>query len=219
LKKLAKQQESRFPPGLPTYWPRAVAELAAADPVMAGLVARYEGTGLVSRGEPFVTLLRSIVGQQISVKAADAVWRRFIQVLPAATPEGLLAVAVEDLRAAGLSARKVEYVRHLAERFCQLHIRPELWPEMEEAAVLQELVSTRGIGRWTAEMVLIFNLMRPDVFPLDDKGLIKAVALLYCDGQLPDRQRLLAIGERWRPWRTVATWHLWRSLDPVPVEY
>jgi DNA-3-methyladenine glycosylase II len=186
---------------------------------MAALVARYAGSGLVSRGEPFGTLLRSIVGQQISVKAADAVWRRFSQLLPVLSPERLLALGDDELRGVGLSARKVEYVRHLAERLCAAHIRPERWPAMSEAEVLQELVETRGIGRWTAEMVLIFNLMRPDVFPLDDKGLIRAVALLYCDGQTPDRRRLEAIGEHWRPWRTVATWYLWRSLDPLPVEY
>lgn len=186
---------------------------------MATLIKRYQGHGLASRGQPFVTLLRSIIGQQISVKAADAVWRRFSDALPAPTPEKLLAIPEDTLRASGLSTRKVEYVRDLAQRFLDAHIQPERWPTMSDAEVANELVATRGIGVWTAEMVLIFNLLRPNVFPLDDKGLIKAIALMYCEGNLPDRQALRAIGERWHPWRTVATWYLWRSLDPVAVEY
>lgn len=204
---------------VPEYWLRACAELAQADPVMAALIARYPGSVLQSRGQPFVTLVRSIVGQQISVKAADAVWARLVAVLPAMSAETVLGCETDALRAAGLSARKVEYVRDLAARFISGQIQPRRWHAKSDQAVIDELVLTRGIGVWTAEMLLIFNLQRADVFPLDDIGLQKAVALHYCDGLRPARAELRSIGERWAPWRSVATWYLWRSLDPVPVEY
>jgi DNA-3-methyladenine glycosylase II len=193
--------------------------LSKADPALRKLVRRYPGIALQSRGQPFVTLVRSIVGQQISVKAADAVWGRVQGAVAELSPAGVLATPEVVLRTAGLSVRKVEYVRHLAERFQSGHIRPERWHGMSDEAITEELVATRGIGVWTAEMLLIFNLMRPDVFPLDDIGLQKAVALHFFDGERPGRAALRTIGERWRPWRSVATWYLWRSLDPVPVEY
>jgi DNA-3-methyladenine glycosylase II len=206
-------------PAVPDYWSRAKRELSRTDPALGRLIRKYPGIVLQSRGEPFVTLVRSIVGQQISVKAADAVWGRLQVAVPRLSPRTVLATPEDRLRAAGLSVRKVEYVRHLAERFQSRHIRPERWHGMSDEAISEELVATRGIGVWTAEMLLIFNLMRPDVFPLDDIGLQKAVALHFCEGERPGRAALREIGERWRPWRSVATWYLWRSLDPVPVEY
>ena len=208
-----------LPATVPEYWSKACRVLSRNDPVMRRLIKSFPGSTLTSRGQPFVTLVRSIVGQQISVKAADAVWGRLVAAVPNLTPDGVLAAEETALRAAGLSLRKVEYVRHLAERFGQGHIRPERWHQMNDAVVIQELVLTRGIGVWTAEMLLIFNLQRPDVFPLDDIGLQKAVALHYCEGVRPGKAALRALGERWAPWRSVATWYLWRSLDPVPVEY
>jgi DNA-3-methyladenine glycosylase II len=163
--------------------------------------------------------VRSIVGQQISVKAADSVWARLIAALPALTPAAVLACATEQLRACGLSARKVEYVSDLAAHFDGGQIHTHRWPAMEDAEIIAELTAVRGIGVWTAEMFLIFNQLRPDVFPLDDIGLQKAVARHYLAGERPSRRQLADIGDRWRPWRSVATWYLWRSLDPVPVEY
>lgn len=205
----------------PPYWLEASSELAGRDPVMAALVERYRGVALVSRGEPFVTLVRSIVGQQISVQAADSVWMRLLAALPASglTPVTLLAQSPPILRACGLSARKVEYIFDLARHFShgQIHVRQ--WSAMSDAEIVAELTAVRGIGVWTAEMFLIFNQLRPDIFPVDDIGLQKAVATLYCQGERPGRPKLLELGERWRPWRSVATWYLWRSLDPLPVEY
>ena len=203
----------------PNYWQQASAELARVDPVMAGLVARYTGTTLISRGDPFSTLARSIVGQQISVKAADSVWARCVSALPSITPAGVLAISPELLRACGLSARKVEYVADLARHFSDGQIHSERWSQMSDEEIIVELTAVRGIGVWTAEMFLIFNQLRPDVFPLDDIGLQKAVALHYCQGERPARRELSKWGEGWRPWRSVATWYLWRSLDPIPVEY
>jgi DNA-3-methyladenine glycosylase II len=203
----------------PEYWQKASRALARGDRVMAGLVKRYQGMSLVSRGDAFGTLARSIVGQQISVKAADAVWGRFSAVVGSVSPDAVLAVGGEGLAGCGLSARKIEYVVDLASHFAEGRIDAKSWAAMDDEAVIAALTDVRGIGRWTAEMFLIFNLMRPDVFPLDDLGLQKAVFLHYFNGEKQPRRTLAEAGERWRPWRSVATWYLWRSLDPVPVEY
>jgi len=204
---------------IPHYWSEASAALAASDPRMSSLVERYAGFGLASRGDAFATLARSIVGQQISVKAADTVWGRFVAVIGSVTPQAVLAVGHDGLQGCGLSQRKIEYMVDLSAHFAEGRILPERWQAMDDDAVIAELTDVRGIGRWTAEMFLIFNLLRPDVFPLDDIGLQRAVGELYLDGAKPSRQVLAEFGTRWQPWRTVATWYLWRSLDPVPVEY
>ncbi|MDQ5945127.1 MAG: DNA-3-methyladenine glycosylase [Pseudomonadota bacterium] len=204
---------------IPDYWQKASRSLARGDPVMAALVRRYKGMSLVSRGDAFGTLARSIAGQQISVKAADAVWGRFSAVVGSVSPDAVLRTGMEGLQGCGLSSRKIEYVVDLARHFVEGRIKPERWTTLDDETVIAELTDVRGIGRWTAEMFLIFNLMRPDVFPLDDLGLQKAVFLNYFDGEKQPRRVLAEAGERWRPWRSVATWYLWRSLDPLPVEY
>lgn len=204
---------------IPDYWQRSSLELAQSDPVMAGFVERYSGTSLVSRGDPFVTLVRSIVGQQISVKAADTIWSRVLAALPVMAPDDVLSCEVATLRGCGLSARKIEYIGDLARHFSVGQIHVDRWTAMSDAEIIAELTAVRGIGVWTAEMFLIFNQLRPDVFPLDDIGLQKAVAMHYFAGERPARRDLAGFAERWRPWRSVATWYLWRSLDPVPVDY
>lgn len=207
------------PSTAPAYWQQASAELAQADPVMSGFVQRFADVSLLSRGDPFSTLARSIVGQQISVKAADSVWGRFCAAVLAIEPSAVLATSIETLRSCGLSARKAEYLGDLARHFAEGQIHTAAWAKMSDAEIIAELTAVRGIGVWTAEMFLIFNQMRPDVFPLDDIGLQKAVALHYFQGERPTRRALAEYGERWRPWRSVATWYLWRSLDPLPVDY
>ena len=174
---------------------------------------------LMRRGEPFLTLARAICGQQISVKAAQSVWDRVVACCSQVTPEHVLAVDRKKLRACGLSDRKTEYIADLAQHFADGRIHVHRWPEMEDEEIIAELVEVRGIGRWTAEMFLIFNLLRPDVFPLDDLGLQKGIRLGYFKGRKVSLARMRKLGESWRPWRSVATWYLWRSLDPIPVEY
>ena len=204
---------------VPEYWQEASAALAATDPVMAALVEAYGGLGLASRGDAFGTLARSIVGQQISVKAADAVWGRVANRLVEVSPGNVLAAGVAGVQDCGLSRRKIEYLVDLAGHFASGQVDPRRWEQMSDTEIIAELIDVRGIGRWTAEMLLIFNLMRPDVFPLDDIGLQRAVCRHYFAGKKQMPKVVAAFGERWRPWRSVATWYLWRSLDPVPVEY
>jgi DNA-3-methyladenine glycosylase II len=203
----------------PEYWDRAKRALARRDPVMAGIIRSRPRVHLARRGEAFMTLARAIVGQQISVKAAQSVWDRFAACVGEVTPAGVLARPPRQLRACGLSDRKTEYIVDLARRFDQGLVHPQRWPEMDDEAIIADLVQVRGIGRWTAEMFLIFNLLRPDVFPLDDLGLQAGIRRHYFHGRQGSLARMRELGSGWAPWRSVATWYLWRSLDPVPVEY
>jgi DNA-3-methyladenine glycosylase II len=203
----------------PDYWLRAKRALAKRDPVMAGIMRAHPKIFLARRGEPFMTLARAIVGQQISVKAAQSVWDRLAACVSDVTPEGILRKPRPELRACGLSDRKTEYIADLAQHFANGAIHVHRWPEMSDEDIIGELIEVRGIGRWTAEMFLMFSLLRPDVFPLDDLGLQKGIRVAYFRNRKVALSTMRKLGESWRPWRSVATWYLWRSQDPLPVEY
>jgi DNA-3-methyladenine glycosylase II len=203
----------------PEYWDRAKRALARRDAVMAGIIRRHPRVYMTVRGEPFMTLARAICGQQISVKAAQSVWNRVVACCGEISPSAVLSRKRTELRACGLSDRKTEYIADLAQHFADGRIHARDWPRMSDEEIIAELTDVRGIGRWTAEMFLMFNLLRPDVFPLDDLGLQKGIRLAYFKGRKVSLRTMKRIGESWRPWRSVATWYLWRSLDPLPVEY
>ena len=203
----------------PEYWDRAKRALARRDPVMGKIIRQHPGVYMTVRGEPFMTLARAICGQQISVKAAQSVWNRVVECCGQISPEHVLLRKRTELRACGLSDRKTEYIADLAQHFADGRIHARNWPNMSDEEIIAELTDVRGIGRWTAEMFLMFNLLRPDVFPLDDLGLQKGIRVSYFKGRKISLRSMKRIGETWRPWRSVATWYLWRSLDPVPVEY
>ncbi len=211
--------------GKPAYWDAASAFLAGTDPVLGGLVATYAGMHLSRRSDPFTTLARAIVGQQISVQAAQAIWERFAAASaataspPRLDPARVAVLAAPTLRGVGLSERKGTYLRDLAGHFCSGALDPSGWPALDDEALIDALCDVKGIGRWTAEMFLIFHELRQDVLPLDDIGLQKAIALHYFRGRRRARSTLERLGRRWRPYRSVATWYLWRSLDPIVVEY
>ena len=207
----------------PGYWDDACNHLSKRYRVMKKLITQFGEARLHSRGDAFTTLARSIVGQQISVKAAQSVWDRFTALLPAPAkrlaPGGVLALDVPTIRSAGLSARKCEYLRDLAAHFDSGLVHVREWQAMDDDAIIDELVAIRGIGRWTAEMFLIFHLLRPNVMPLDDLGLIKGISVNYFSGEPVTRAEAREVGEAWAPFKSVATWYVWRSLDPLPVEY
>ena len=203
----------------PDYWDKARRSLASRDPVMAAIIRRHPRVHLVPRGDAFHTLARAIVGQQISVAAAQSVWNRFSGVAVEMLPGRILELKTAQMRACGLSERKCEYICDLARRFSDGKVHVHRWPAMSDEEVIDDLVQVRGIGRWTAEMFLIFNLLRPDVFPLGDLGLQKGIRIAYHGGRTISLRTMHRRGEALRPWRSVATWYLWRSLDPVPVEY
>jgi DNA-3-methyladenine glycosylase II len=186
---------------------------------MRSLIKTYTNVRLTSRGSAFETLLRAIVGQQISVKAAQSVWARFEQHVGQVSPDSVLTHSAQALQGCGLSKQKVSYIQDLAGHFASGTINPRGFRALDDDTLMERLCDVRGIGRWTAEMFLIFHLHRPDVYPLQDIGLIRAVEKHYLKGKKAAKGEVAEIGERWRPWRTVATWYLWRSLDPCPVEY
>jgi DNA-3-methyladenine glycosylase II len=207
----------------PAYWDDACKHLSKRDRVMRKLIPQLGEGRLQSRGDAFTTLARSIVGQQISVKAAQSVWGRFAALTPGEPtrihPSSVLALTAGDMREAGLSARKVEYLLDLAAHFESGSVHVPQWQQMDDEAIIEELVAIRGIGRWTAEMFLIFHLMRPNVLPLDDLGLIKGISVNYFSGEPVSRAEAREVGDAWAPFRSVATWYIWRSLDPLPVDY
>jgi DNA-3-methyladenine glycosylase II len=203
----------------PDYWDEACRHLMKKDRVMKRLIPQFGDACLQSRGDAFITLARSIVGQQISVKAAQSVWDRFAKLPRAMTAANVLKLKVDDMRAAGLSARKIEYLVDLALHFDSGAIHTGDWHAMDDDAIIAELVAIRGIGRWTAEMFLIFYLMRPNVLPLDDIGLITGISRNYFSGDPVSRSDAREVAEAWKPYCSVATWYIWRSLDPLPVDY
>ena len=205
--------------GRPAYWDEACKHLMKKDRVLRRLIPQFGGEGLRSRGDAFATLARSIVGQQVSVASAQRIWERFALLVPRMNAQQVLLLKVDDMRAAGLSARKVEYLVDLALHFDGERLRVADWPRMGDEDIAQELVAIRGVGRWTADMLLIFHLTRPNVLPLDDVGLARGISALYFAGEAVSRSEIRELAQAWRPWASVACWYIWRSLDPLPVEY
>ena len=195
----------------PPYWESAKKHLSANDAVMNAIIKNYKGESLKKiTDDVFYSLARVIVGQQISVKAADTIWARFVKLSKVSAPK-TLKLKDEDLRKIGFSAQKVKYIKSVAE-FCLQHNGH--WHN-DDKEVIAELCKINGVGRWTAQMFLIFFLQRPNVLPLADLGLLKAFEKSY----KKDRKDIIKHSKKWHPYKSVATWYLWRSLDPVPVEY
>jgi len=207
---------------LPPYWEEAKLELMRRDRIMNKLIPQFGDLHLIGHDDPFTTLARSIVNQQVTPKAANAAWQKLLAACPKFTPALVIKAGAGQLAECGLSKRKTEYILDLADNFKTKKVHAAQWHEMEDEAVIAELVQIRGITRWTAEMFLIFNLLRPNVLPLDDPRLIAGISHNYFSGEPVSRSDAREVAANWEPFRTVATWYLWRSLDPaapaVPVE-
>ena len=202
----------------------ALAHLTKADDVMAALIEEHGPLDLEARrrGRPadaYGALLRSIVGQQLSVKAARTIYERLLDLFDGETPspELLLAADPDALRAAGLSRPKVSYIRSLAQHVVDGELHLGSLDEMSDSDVIAELTAVKGLGEWTAHMFLMFHLRRPDVLPVGDQGIRRAVERLYGLETIPDAETLERLGERWAPYRTLASLYLWHSLDNAPV--
>ncbi len=210
-------------PSKPHYWDTATGHLQSRDKTLASIIAKYPEVKLRLKKDAFTTLARAIAGQQISVKAADTIWSRVVTAAGGSTikirPEKIIALKAKELRGCGLSERKAEYVQNLAERFVAKEISGARLAKLEDTEVKKTLVALHGIGPWTADMYMMFNLWRPDILPLGDVGLIRAIELHYFNGKKVPLQKIRKAAEPWSPYATVATWYLWRSLDPIPVEY
>ena len=200
--------------GKPDWWEDSL-NFLKQDEILSEIVEKYPDGNLESRGRLFETTIRSIVGQQISVIAADAIWARLVDKIGDITPENVLALPMEEVAKCGLSGQKTDYIFGLANNSEDL--LGQDWDNMTDTEIIKHLTKFRGIGPWTAEMMLMFSFMRPDVFSIGDIGLIKAVKLLVPTAQT--KEDVLKISHRWSPYRTAASWYLWRMLDPIPVGY
>ncbi len=203
----------------PDFWEKAKKHLIKKDARLGKIIVSYPKDFLYTKSDPFYTLARSIVGQQISVRAAQAVWDRFEKKIKLVKPKNVKKIHYMVLKSCGLSRQKISYLKSLADFFLNNEINPNIWSDYNDEEIIEELIQIKGIGRWTAEMFLIFNLCRPDVFPVDDLGLIKGICNCY-DLKYPlEKKKALQLSQKWTPYRSVATWYFWRSLDPIPVEY
>jgi DNA-3-methyladenine glycosylase II len=203
----------------PYYWEEAAGELARRDAALRLLIARHGDSAPHSRGDAFATLARALVCQQLSVRAADAIWGRMINALGEATPRNAAGASDGTLRACGLSSPKCRYLRALADYFMRRPPTANHFAQMGDEEVVAELTAIPGVGEWTAQMFLMFYLLRPDVLPVGDVGLRRAMNDAYNNGEPLSGEEILILGERWRPWRTAACWYLWRSRDATPVNY
>ena len=203
----------------PKFWEKAKKDLSKKDKKLGKIIKNYPSDFLFSKSDPFYTLSRSIVGQQISVIAAQAVWDRLENKLKRINPTIINKTHHMTLKSCGLSRQKITYLKSLSSAFLDKKINPKLWSRKEDDYIIHELVQIKGIGKWTAEMFLIFNLCRPNIFPADDLGLIKGICNCYNLKYPISKDHALNLSKKWEPWRSVATWYFWRSLDPIPVEY
>ena len=203
----------------PKYWKQAIKELKQTDSILKTIIDDKSQLDIKIKTDPFITLARAIVGQQISVKAAETIWGRLVELESKLNPFAIDKLSEKQLKKVGLSARKIEYLKDLGTKFTANKFDVKTWSKLEDTEIRQQLVTVKGIGQWTAEMFLIFYMGRPDIFPLADIGLQRAMSIHYKNKQPITKHEMITIAKKWMPWRTVATWYLWRSIDPIPVEY
>ena len=204
-----------------TDYARARRALMRRDPVIAALIRQHGECGLasVARADPFHALLQAIIAQQLSSKAAKTIEGRFSAIFDGnPTPAAVVRTSDDRLRAVSISPQKLKYIRDLCARILDGSLKLESLAVLPDDEVIVALTSVKGIGRWTAEMFLMFRLNRPDVLPVGDLGIVKAVQRAYKLRTVPSAERLTRIGETWRPYRSVACWYLWASLDAPPVK-
>ena len=197
-------------------WDKAVTDLSKNDKIIAKIIADYPKERMEMKNDTLHTLVRSVVGQQISVRAADAIWNRLDEACNnSITENNLLKLSIEDMRKTGLSNTKSNYIINIV----NANLSELDWENMNDEEVSNELCKIKGIGPWTADMFLIFRLGRTNILPLGDIGLVNAINLHYNNKEKLSKEELMKFKEKWSPWCSIATWYMWRSLDPVPVEY
>ena len=205
---------------IPKYWTKAKKALSRRDPVIRKIIKKHKKGSLISRGDPFFSLCRTIVGQQISIKAADSIWLKFEKKCKnKIIPIKIINLSTRSLRNAGLSRQKVSYLKNIAKGFRNQSFSVKELKKMNDKEAINYIIKLKGLGVWSAEMFLMFNLNRPDIFPLQDIGLLRAISKNYKKSYPPSKRFLDKISKIHAGYRTVFTWYMWRSIDPVDVEY
>jgi DNA-3-methyladenine glycosylase II len=205
---------------LPTYWQQSKEFLTHADPKLAKVILEHRQYSITSRGEALETLLRSIVGQQISIQAAASVWGKLEKKIGTIQPENVILMSFEELKSCGLSKQKVQYIINICNHFINFSIKDHLyWENRSFKSIYDELITIKGVGPWTAEMFGMFYLLEKDIFPIKDIGIIRAMNQIYGEGEPLSLAKIITISETWRPYRSVACWFLWRSIDSEEVLY
>ncbi len=204
----------------PAYWQDSLQYLTSADKTLGDVISQHKDYSITARGEAYETLLRAIVGQQISVKAAASVWNKIIDLIKIIEPNKILSISKEKLKLCGLSKQKTQYILNISEHFKINNIIDDTyWENRTYLSVYEELITIKGIGPWTAEMFGMFYLLEKDIFPLKDVGILRAMYQLYNNGERIDIDKIVKISDTWKPYRSVACWFLWRSIDSEEVLY
>ena len=204
----------------PAYWQDSLQYLTSADKTLGDVISQHKDYSITARGEAYETLLRAIVGQQISVKAAASVWNKIIDLIKIIEPNKILSISKEKLKLCGLSKQKTQYILNISEHFKINNIIDDTyWENQTYLSVYEELITIKGIGPWTAEMFGMFYLLEKDIFPLKDVGILRAMYQLYNNGERIDIDKIVKISDTWKPYRSVACWFLWRSIDSEEVLY
>ena len=200
-------------------WLLAINNLKKKDKILKEIINKYKSEKLHSNKNAFLTLAKSITGQQISVKAANSIWLQLEKKIKKIDPANILKTKINEIKKCGFSKQKANYIFNLANFFKKNKNIENKWEKVEDEEVIDDLIKIKGIGRWTAEMFLIFYLLRPNIFPSADIGLLRSISINY-DLKYPLKEsEIKKFKKKWVPWSTVATWYLWRSLDPIPVKY
>ncbi len=204
----------------PIYWQKGKRILSKRDPVLSRVIKKYKKGFLTSRNKPFFSLCRTIVGQQISTKAADSIWFKFEKKCKKRVrPDTVLKLSSRNLKSAGLSRQKVSYLKNIAKSFRNKSFNVKEIKKMDDKEAVNYVTQLKGLGVWSAEMFLMFNLNRPDIFPIQDIGLLRAISKNYKTSYPPSKRFLDKISKLHSGYRTIFTWYMWRSIDPTDVEY
>ena len=204
----------------PAYWNKAKRILSKRDPVLRKIINKFNKGYLTSRKDPFFSLCRTIIGQQISTKAADSIWSKFeMKCKKKIVPKTVLKLTSRSLKSAGLSHQKITYLKNIAKNFKNKFFNIRDLKKMDDNLAIDYITQLKGLGVWSAQMFLMFNLNRPDIFPTKDIGLIRAISKNYKTSYPPSERFLNKISKMHSGYRSVFTWYMWRSIDPVDVEY
>ena len=204
----------------PKYWYKAKKILSKRDPVIKKIIKKYSKGYLTSRKDPFYSLCRTIIGQQISTRAADSIWSKFeIKCKKKIIPITVLKLTPQTLKSAGLSRQKISYLKNISKSFQDKSFDMKSLKKMNDDLAIEYITKLKGLGIWSAQMFLMFNLNRPDIFPIKDIGLIRAISKNYKKSYPPSKRFLKKISNLHSGYRSVFTWYMWKSIDPVDVEY